>query len=92
MFLMLLIWRVCFLVVIQLNTINHRRTATYLKYKELTDEEKEEHKECPITRKPYNEEDKIIKTNCGHISSQEALTVWLNRNRICPMCRSNLYL
>jgi len=42
---------------------------------------------CPITRTRLVEP---FETNCGHLFSFEAISVWWVRNRNCPICRTIL--
>lgn len=58
-------------------------------YKNFTDLMQEE---CPICSQKLFviDGDNISVTKCGHIFHQECLELWLNENRICPMCRAKL--
>jgi len=59
-----------------------------LKYKDLDIVEKKENIECPISLEKFNDEDNIIKLNCGHFFHKEPILYWLymQKNK-CPLCR-----
>ena len=64
----------------------------YLKYKDLSQEERDENKTCPITTEEYNDDTNLIKTDCRHIFSKEAFETWAHSHNTCPMCRSRFTL
>ena len=58
------------------------------KFKDLEEVEKKENIECAISLEKFNDEDYIIKLNCGHFSHREPILYWLymQKNK-CPICR-----
>ena len=79
--------------IIQENTPNITSyQVSYLKYKDLTQNEKEEHKTCPITTEDYDDDTDIAKTSCGHVFNKKAFTIWMRSNNTCPMCRRRCIL
>jgi hypothetical protein len=60
----------------------------FIKYKDLNEVEKTENKECSISLEKFNDEDYIIKLNCGHFFHKEPILYWLymQKNK-CPICR-----
>jgi hypothetical protein len=59
-----------------------------IKYKDLDEVEKKENIECSISLEKFNEEDYIIKLDCGHFFHKEPILYWLymQKNK-CPLCR-----
>ena len=59
-----------------------------IKFKDLEEVEKIENINCPISLENFNDEDYIIKLNCGHIFHKEPILYWLymQKNK-CPICR-----
>ena len=59
-----------------------------IKYKDLSDVEKKENVECSISLEKFNDEDDIIKLNCGHFFHKQPILYWLymQKNK-CPICR-----
>jgi hypothetical protein len=59
-----------------------------IKFKELCEVEKNENMECPISLEKFNDEDNIIKLNCGHFFHKEPILFWLYMQKHkCPICR-----
>jgi len=60
----------------------------FIKYKDLSELEKKENIECSISLEKFNDEDNIIKLNCGHFFHKEPILYWLymQKNK-CPICR-----
>jgi len=58
------------------------------KFKDLEEVEKKENIECAISLEKFNDEDYIIKLNCGHFFHREPILYWLymQKNK-CPICR-----
>ena len=58
------------------------------KFKDLEEVEKKENIECAISLEKFNDEDYIIKLNCGHFFHREPILYWLymQKNK-CPVCR-----
>lgn len=57
---------------------------TKIKYTTTT----EEHVVCPITQIEFNDEQEIIKLECGHCFDPEAILHWLSEEKSeCPVCR-----
>ena len=71
---------------------NSSHQVIYLKYKDLSQEERDENKTCPITTEEYSDDTNLIKTDCGHIFSKEAFETWAQSHNTCPMCRSRFTL
>lgn len=43
---------------------------------------------CPITQTEFEEQQEIIKLECGHLFSSEAIIHWLTEEKSeCPVCR-----
>jgi hypothetical protein len=59
-----------------------------IKFKDLEEVEKTKNIDCPISLENFNNEDYIIKLNCGHIFHKEPILYWLymQKNK-CPICR-----
>jgi hypothetical protein len=59
-----------------------------IKFKDLEEVEKTKNIDCPISLEKFNNEDYIIKLNCGHIFHKEPILYWLymQKNK-CPICR-----
>ena len=59
-----------------------------IKFKDLEEVEKIKNIDCPISLEIFNDEDYIIKLNCGHIFHKEPILYWLymQKNK-CPICR-----
>jgi hypothetical protein len=59
-----------------------------MKFKDLEEVEKKENIECSISLEKFNDEDYIIKLNCGHFFHREPILYWLymQKNK-CPLCR-----
>jgi hypothetical protein len=59
-----------------------------IKFKDLEEVEKKENIECPISLEKFNDDDSIIKLNCGHFFHREPILYWLymQKNK-CPVCR-----
>ena len=68
------------------------RQVLYLKYKDLSQEEKDENKTCPITTDDFDDDTDIVKNNIGTIFNKEAFKTWSKSNNTCPMCRSRFTL
>ena len=59
-----------------------------IQFKDLEEVEKTKNIDCPISLEKFNNEDYIIKLNCGHIFHKEPILYWLymQKNK-CPICR-----
>jgi hypothetical protein len=59
-----------------------------IQFKDLEEVEKIKNIDCPISLEKFNNEDYIIKLNCGHIFHKEPILYWLymQKNK-CPICR-----
>ena len=64
--------------------INVDNLNTLLLYNELPDES------CSICLEDFKPGDDIKKLNCTHIFHKDCLEPWLNNNRNCPMCRTDI--
>ena len=46
---------------------------------------------CPITLDSFEPGQMVLQVRaCGHIFGQEALTHWVRRNSVCPVCRTSI--
>lgn len=61
------------------------------KYKDLSDKDKINNSECPILMVEYNDNMLICKLSCEHIFSNDAFLLWIQKKKICPLCRKKLY-
>ena len=59
-------------------------------YEDLTDKERKENKECPISMEVYKDKTRVIITECNHMFCVEALRIWLGSNNKCPLCRKEV--
>ena len=59
-----------------------------IQFKDLEEVDKTKNIDCPISLEKFNNEDYIIKLNCGHIFHKEPILYWLymQKNK-CPICR-----
>ena len=59
-----------------------------IKYKDLDVVDKKKYIQCSISLENFNEEDYIIKLDCGHFFHKEPILYWLymQKNK-CPLCR-----
>lgn len=44
--------------------------------------------ECPVCM--VEDDESAVRTSCKHEFHEECLTIWLNDNNTCPLCRTNL--
>jgi hypothetical protein len=82
-------WNLTNDIIKQLN-IGNKTILTVHEYCNLTKEEKENNKECPITMEPFCDDSVIIISICGHIFSSESIICWLRSNKSCPICRKKI--
>lgn len=47
-------------------------------------------KTCAICMEGFEEEQIIKKLYCSHIFHRKCLKEWMKRNKVCPLCRSDL--
>tara|TARA_Y100000992_G_scaffold69024_1_gene43095 strand:+ start:3229 stop:3720 length:492 start_codon:yes stop_codon:yes gene_type:complete len=46
--------------------------------------------ECAISLEEFKENDNIIILPCKHIFLKESIEKWLNKSKICPICRKEI--
>ena len=75
------------------STLLEERTGRIktIQYSELTAEQKEN--PCPICYDEYSDTDQIRVLKCvgNHIFHQLCISAWLDRNAVCPLCRTRIY-
>jgi len=61
-------------------------TTIESKTEEITDQEKNEKKQCPICYQEYTD---VVKTPCDHIFCKNCISSWIETNHTCPCCRKS---
>jgi hypothetical protein len=69
-----------------LNLDNHN----VVKYKQLDDSIKKEHKNCSICFEKFYYNQNVINLDCKHLFHQKCLTEWYKYKQECPVCRKKL--
>ena len=45
---------------------------------------------CSICLDEFKNEDILKKLNCSHIFHKDCLAPWINNNKSCPLCRTDI--
>jgi len=60
-----------------------------LVYKDIKDKDKD--KQCSICMEDYEEDSSVSKSvSCLHLFHEKCLTKWIEINKTCPICRSDI--
>jgi hypothetical protein len=63
-----------------------------IQYKNITDDLKKKHKNCPICSDDFEPNTQIFITPCSHVFCDQCMYKWTHESnkKNCPMCRTNL--
>jgi hypothetical protein len=70
------------------NRQNREPQFVVIRYKNIPN--KKEDKTCPICFDDYDDNSMVLKTECMHHFHEECLKKWIERNKTCPICRTDI--